>query len=180
MVAIASILKIWKSWFIETICNLGKVALKGHTVYSCVSPSGPRVPEGYGQTSFLLSRGPRPKGGALVTTPRPMVPCAPALLLVRRLGSFFKLRRRVVAWFPRLRAETTSLFPRLPLVLVRDRRLGESELLVESGDAELLAWVTRATPVPGGGGGHLARAGRRTLPRPHGARVRDQVLTFRR
>lgn len=112
--------------------------MKGHTIYSCVSPSGPRVPGGYGQTSFLLSRGPRPKGGALVTTPRPMVPCAPALLLVRRLGSFFKLRRRVVAWFPRLRAETTSLFPRLPLVLVRDRRLGESELLVESGDAELL------------------------------------------
>lgn len=162
---------------LQTLCNLGKVTLKSHTVNSCVSPIGLRVPGGYGQTSFLLSRGPRPEGGALVTTPRPMVPRAPALLLAWRLGSFFKLRRRVVARFPRLRAETILVIPRLPLV--RDRRLGQSDPLVESGDIELLAWLPPAAPVPGGGRGHPGRAVRRSSA-PHSAGVRSQALTFAR
>ena len=76
------------------------------------------------RTSYLLSRGPRPGGGGLVTTPRPMVLCAPALPLARPVGSFFKLRRRVVARFPGLRAETRFVIPRLGLV--RGRRRGQS------------------------------------------------------
>uniref|UniRef100_A0A8I3P3K7 Kinesin-like protein KIF11 n=2 Tax=Canis lupus familiaris TaxID=9615 RepID=A0A8I3P3K7_CANLF len=84
-----------------------------------------------------------------MTTQRPMVPRAPALPLARRLGSFFKLRRRVVAGFPRFRAETVLVGPRLPLV--RDRRLGQLEPLVESGDVELLAWVFPAPPRPTAG-----------------------------
>lgn len=56
------------------------------------------------------------------------------------------------------------MIPRLPLV--RDRRLGQSEPLVESGDVELLAWLSPATSVPGGGGGHPGRADRRAPPRP--------------
>lgn len=62
MVAIVSILKMRKSWSLQKLCNSGKVTVKGHTVHLRVSPPGPQVPERHGQTSFLLSRGPRPQG----------------------------------------------------------------------------------------------------------------------
>lgn len=76
-----------------------------------------------------------------------MVLCAPALQLAERLGSFFKLRRLVVAPVPGLLAE-----PRLEnwrLRLVRDRQHRLSEPLVESEDAELLESVPRAKPALG-------------------------------
>lgn len=100
-------------------------ALKGHTTCSCVSPTGLQVPDGHRGTSVSLSRGHAPEGRSLRTTLRPMVPCAPALQLARLLGSFFKLRRRVVARFPELRARARLVI--WWLWLVRYRRLGRSD-----------------------------------------------------
>lgn len=98
-----------------------------------------------------------------MTTPCPMVPRAPTLLLARRLGSFFKLRRRVVARFPRFWAETKLVTPRLPLA--RDRHLGQLEPWWRAETSSLLAWLPLATPIPGWGGGHPGRARRRDPPR---------------
>lgn len=72
------------------LCNLNKAAWR-YLVYSGESLVGLRVPARRGRTSFFLARGPRPEGGALVTRPRPMVHCAPALPLAGRRGSFFQI-----------------------------------------------------------------------------------------
>lgn len=93
-----------------------------------------------------------PWGWALARKPHPMVPCASALQLARRPGSFFKLRRRVVARVPRLLAETRLVTRRLRLVW--DKHHGQSESLVETRDAELLASGPRAKPALGKKGVH--------------------------
>lgn len=120
---------------------------------------------------------PRPRGGrSLRTTLRPMVPCAPALQLARLLGSFFKLRRRVVARFPELRAEVRLVI--WWLWLVRYRRLGRSD---PGGE-----WRCRAGCV--GLSGHTSTRQERWAPlaapvteplRAHSAGFCSQALFFR-
>lgn len=90
-----------------------------------------------------------------------MVPCALAQQLAGRLGSFFKLRRRGVARFPGLLADTTPVIRWLRLL--QDRRHGQSEPLVDTGDAELLASGPRAKPALGRKGGHRSPGQRRAL-----------------
>ena len=119
----------WGNSGLETFCKLSKITSKYDTTHR---ESHTRL-HGPGAAPDQLFTFPRttPWGRGLVTTPRPMVLCAPALPLARPVGSFFKLRRRVVAQFPGFRAETRFVIPRLGLV--RGRRRGQSRFLVDSG-----------------------------------------------
>lgn len=138
---------------------MNKVALK-YLVYARESLIGLRVPALHGRTSFSLSRGPRPEGGALVKTSRPMVHCAPALQLAGRLGSFFQIEapsRCSVSW-----ASGGGWVADLTAPAGAGRPRGQSEPAEESGDAELLPsipprqastrlgrWAPQPAPVPG-------------------------------